>query len=77
MSAIARYFHTLGIKVSGYDKTETTLTRQLVAEGISIHYDDTISQIPEAVQNGTAEDTPSDFYSRCSQRSPGTELVFA
>jgi UDP-N-acetylmuramate--alanine ligase len=39
MSAIARYFNTKGICVSGYDKTETELTRQLVSEGIKIHYE--------------------------------------
>ena len=36
MSAIARYYNTQGVKVSGYDKTETELTKQLVAEGIEI-----------------------------------------
>jgi UDP-N-acetylmuramate--alanine ligase len=40
MSAIARYFNYRGIKVYGYDKTETALTRELVEEGISIHYSD-------------------------------------
>jgi UDP-N-acetylmuramate--alanine ligase len=40
MSAIARYFHSLGITVTGYDKTETVLTKALAAEGISIHYED-------------------------------------
>jgi UDP-N-acetylmuramate--alanine ligase len=40
MSAIARYFFTMGIKVMGYDKTETDLTKKLVAEGIDIHYTD-------------------------------------
>ncbi len=40
MSALARYFITKGIKVSGYDRTETTLTRQLTAEGIAVHYED-------------------------------------
>jgi UDP-N-acetylmuramate--alanine ligase len=35
MSALARYFNSLGVRVSGYDKTETVLTRQLVAEGIA------------------------------------------
>ncbi|MCX6185525.1 MAG: Mur ligase domain-containing protein, partial [Bacteroidetes bacterium] len=40
MSAIARYFNHLGIKVMGYDKTETNLTKQLVNEGIDIHYQD-------------------------------------
>ncbi|MEO8772523.1 MAG: UDP-N-acetylmuramate--L-alanine ligase [Ferruginibacter sp.] len=45
MSALARYFNSRGIKVSGYDKTETVLTKQLVAEGIHIHYEDDISLI--------------------------------
>jgi len=43
MSALARYFNQLGKKVSGYDKTETTLTRQLVAEGINVHYTDDVN----------------------------------
>ncbi len=45
MSALARYFNSRGVKVSGYDKTETVLTKQLAAEGISIHYEDNISLI--------------------------------
>ncbi len=49
MSAIARFFHQRGDMVSGYDKTESPLTQQLVAEGISVHYDDDPSLIPEAV----------------------------
>jgi UDP-N-acetylmuramate--alanine ligase len=43
MSALARYFNENGIAVSGYDKTETLLTQQLVAEGIAVHYTDDIS----------------------------------
>lgn len=43
MSALARYFMSKGVKVSGYDRTETELTRQLVAEGMSVHYVDDIS----------------------------------
>ena len=38
MSALARYFKSRGAKVSGYDKTSTTLTRQLQQEGMIIHY---------------------------------------
>lgn len=41
MSALARYFHSQGKAVAGYDKTETVLTLQLEAEGIPIHYTDT------------------------------------
>jgi UDP-N-acetylmuramate--alanine ligase len=49
MSAIARYFKQRGDTVSGYDRTESELTRQLVAEGIPVHYADDPSQIPDAV----------------------------
>ncbi len=40
MSAIARYFLHAGIQVSGYDRTETPLTRELESEGMHIHYTD-------------------------------------
>ncbi len=45
MSALARYFNANGVLVSGYDKTETTLCKELVAEGIKIHYEDNIELI--------------------------------
>ncbi len=38
MSALARYFLMKGCEVHGYDKTETTLTKKLVKEGMKIHY---------------------------------------
>jgi len=31
MSALARYFHTKGFQVAGYDRTETKLTSELQA----------------------------------------------
>ena len=43
MSAIARYYNSKGVRVSGYDKTPTVLTRTLEQEGISIHYTDDIA----------------------------------
>lgn len=46
MSALARYFHAHGREVSGYDRTETLLTKQLVQEGIAVHYSDDPFQIP-------------------------------
>jgi UDP-N-acetylmuramate--alanine ligase len=46
MSAIARWFLHNGFPVSGYDKTESPLTRQLAAEGMHIHYEDSIDHIP-------------------------------
>jgi len=41
MSALARYFNAMGKNVSGYDKTPTKLTDELIAEGINIHFEDT------------------------------------
>jgi UDP-N-acetylmuramate--alanine ligase len=43
MSALARYFRHQGAAVSGYDRTETDLTKHLVSEGISVHYTDDIT----------------------------------
>jgi UDP-N-acetylmuramate--alanine ligase len=45
MSALARYFNEQGVKVSGYDKTETALTKKLVTEGIDIHFTDEVALI--------------------------------
>jgi len=50
MSALARYFNERGAAVSGYDKTETSLTKKLVAEGIAIHYEDNIDLIDKAAE---------------------------
>ena len=46
MSALARYFQNIGKNVSGYDKTPTMLTDELIACGMSIHFEDNISLIP-------------------------------
>ena len=45
MSALARYFQSRGVRVSGYDKTATVLTRQLEAEGMSVHYEDSVDRL--------------------------------
>ena len=50
MSALARYFNSIGVKVSGYDKTSTPLTQQLMAEGINIHFEDSLELVDKAVQ---------------------------
>jgi UDP-N-acetylmuramate--alanine ligase len=47
MSAIARYFKSKGIVVLGYDKTPTSLTSQLEQEGISVHFNDDVSEFPQ------------------------------
>jgi UDP-N-acetylmuramate--alanine ligase len=47
MSAVARYFHAKGAEIYGYDKTPTPLTTQLINEGMHIHFDENISEIPQ------------------------------
>ena len=55
MSAIARYFIKKGIPVFGYDKTETTLTKALTNEGVSIIYQDDLSALPsEFIQSSAS-----------------------
>ena len=51
MSAIARYFIHKGIVVAGYDKTPSTLTHQLEREGMLIHYEENVDEIPHACRN--------------------------
>jgi UDP-N-acetylmuramate--alanine ligase len=46
MSAIARWFKHKGLRVSGYDRTPTPLTHELIEEGMEIHFDDRIEFIP-------------------------------
>ena len=52
MSALARYFKRMGKNVSGYDKTPTPLTDELIAEGIDIHFTDEVKNIDPAVVSG-------------------------
>jgi len=52
MSALARWFIKSGMNVSGYDKTSTKLTDTLRSEGMSIHFEDSVSSIPIEVTNG-------------------------
>ena len=47
MSALVRYFLSLGKAVAGYDRTPSALTERLNAEGAAIHYDDDCTLIPE------------------------------
>lgn len=47
MSALIRYFLSIGKKVAGYDKTPSGLTEQLNCEGAVIHYEDNVDLIPD------------------------------
>jgi UDP-N-acetylmuramate--alanine ligase len=49
MSALARYFKSRGVMVSGFDRTPTPLTQELEASGIAIHYNEDVNAIPKDV----------------------------
>lgn len=46
MSALARYFRSKGISISGYDKTPSVITDELAGEGMVIHFNDDPALIP-------------------------------
>ena len=46
MSALARYFHTKGFQVAGYDRSPTMLTSDLLTEGIIISFNSEVDEIP-------------------------------
>lgn len=54
MSALARFFKSRSVEVMGYDRFETSLTMQLITEGINVTYIDAVKEIPLLVR------TPSD-----------------
>lgn len=49
MSALARYYRSLGYTVAGYDHTPSPLTKQLENEGMAIHYEDCPNLLPDAI----------------------------
>ena len=51
MSAIARYFISKGLVVGGYDKTPSALTKRLESEGMLIHYEEDVDEIPHACRD--------------------------
>ena len=55
MSALARYFNSLGKTVSGYDKMCTALTDELVQEGIFVHFKDDTELISFEIKNSKPE----------------------
>ena len=54
MSALARFFKSRSVEVMGYDRFETSLTRQLLTEGINVTYTDAVEEIPQSFK------TPAD-----------------
>lgn len=49
MSALAKYFHGRGIRISGYDKTPSEITDEMIASGMSIHFEDNIELVPNDI----------------------------
>ena len=78
MSAIARYYKFKGLNVSGYDRTETELTRKLSAEGIGVHYTDSPELIPEDIKDTLVVYTPAipeDLQELVTVRRKGYKVV--
>lgn len=49
MSALARYYKSMGYAIAGYDRTKSRLTFQLEKEGMAIHYEDRPELLPESI----------------------------
>ena len=78
MSAIARYYKFKGLNVSGYDHTETELTRKLCAEGIGVHYTDSPEMIPADIDDTLVVYTPAipeDLQELVTVREKGYKVV--
>ena len=50
MSALAKYYLSKNATVSGYDKTITSLTRQMESDGMNIHYEDDVDLLDKKTQ---------------------------
>ncbi|MCC7301398.1 MAG: UDP-N-acetylmuramate--L-alanine ligase [Bacteroidia bacterium] len=46
MSALARYYNKAGVEIAGYDKTPSSLTAQMITEGMDIHFEEDPDLIP-------------------------------
>ena len=55
MSAIARYFKSLGIAVHGYDRSQNDFTSQLISEGFNIRFYEDVQHIPKEIINSPKE----------------------
>jgi UDP-N-acetylmuramate--alanine ligase len=62
MSAIARYFLAGGFPVSGYDRSESSLTLELTSEGCNITYSDDLNSLPELYCNPSEKDKTLIIY---------------
>ena len=80
MSALARYFMHEGCAVAGYDRTATSLTARLEAEGAIVHYEDDLSLIPpQFLEKDTVvvytPAVPNDHTEMCHFREGGYRML--
>lgn len=73
MSALARYFSSLGWEVAGYDKTPSALTAELEKEGIKIHFEDLGDSIPNQFKQ---KETTLVIYTPAIPKNHGELLFF-
>ena len=59
MSALAKYFLFKGVVVSGYDRLESEISRDLSDNGASIHYEDNVELIDSVNQIDLVVYTPA------------------
>jgi UDP-N-acetylmuramate--alanine ligase len=55
MSALARYFKSAGVAVYGYDRTSTSLTDELIAEGMNIHFEENVEWVKSQIPNSNSQ----------------------
>ncbi|TAE74101.1 MAG: UDP-N-acetylmuramate--L-alanine ligase [Bacteroidetes bacterium] len=55
MSALARWFKLNKYWVGGYDRNPSMLTQQLINEGIEIHFEDDLKNIPDFIKHNQQE----------------------
>ncbi|WP_116124807.1 UDP-N-acetylmuramate--L-alanine ligase [Lewinella sp. IMCC34183] len=78
MSALARYFRYRGVPVTGYDRTQTDLTRRLEAEDMDIHYHAAPELLPPPADDLLVVYTPAiatDFPELMKAREGGYTLL--
>jgi len=74
MSALARYFAERGVEVSGYDRTETQVSRGLVADGIPVYYDTDPARLAGADAVIYTPAIPADFPERVEAERLGLPM---
>ncbi|MBL7891758.1 MAG: UDP-N-acetylmuramate--L-alanine ligase [Bacteroidia bacterium] len=77
MSALARFFNAMGKDVSGYDKTPTALTNELIAEGIKVHFEENVSLVKTMLtSNSWTKDNSLIVYTPAVPKSHSEYVLF-